>query len=91
MALICRKAPGVCGSPNLRIFSSVSTSFTEPYNMARQFASLDRLSGGRAGWNIVTSAIGEKNYGSTPLPDQDIRHAMDELMAQAIEQIKASG
>ncbi len=59
---------------HLGLVSSVSTSFTEPYNMARQFASLDRLSGGRAGWNIVTSAIGEKNYGSAPLPDQDIRY-----------------
>ena len=33
-----------------------STSFNEPYNVARRFASLDHLSGGRAGWNLVTSA-----------------------------------
>ena len=32
-----------------------STSFTEPFNLARQFASLDHLSGGRAGWNVVTT------------------------------------
>lgn len=57
------------------LVSSVSTSFSEPYTIARQFASLDRASGGRAGWNIVTSATGEKNYGATPLPDQDIRYA----------------
>ena len=57
------------------LVSSVSTSFSEPYTIARQFASLDRASGGRAGWNIVTSATGEKNYGAAPLPDQDVRYA----------------
>lgn len=57
------------------LVSSVSTSFSEPYTIARQFASLDRASGGRAGWNIVTSATGEKNYGNAPLPDQDVRYA----------------
>ncbi len=38
------------------LIGTVSTGFTEPYNLARQFASLDHLSRGRAGWNIVTSA-----------------------------------
>lgn len=60
---------------HIGLVSSVSTSFSEPYTTARQFASLDRLSNGRAGWNIVTSAIGEKNYGNQPLPDQDVRYA----------------
>lgn len=34
---------------------TASTTYSEPYNVARMFASLDHLSGGRAGWNIVTS------------------------------------
>lgn len=34
---------------------TVSTTFNEPYNLARRFATLDHLSGGRAGWNVVTS------------------------------------
>jgi FMN-dependent oxidoreductase (nitrilotriacetate monooxygenase family) len=38
------------------LIGTASTSYAEPYNLARQFASLDHLSGGRAGWNIVTSA-----------------------------------
>ena len=38
------------------VVGTVSTTFSEPYNVARQFASLDRLSKGRAGWNVVTSA-----------------------------------
>jgi N-acetyl-S-(2-succino)cysteine monooxygenase len=35
---------------------TVSTSYSEPYNVARIFASLDHLSGGRAAWNVVTSS-----------------------------------
>ena len=38
------------------LVATVSTTYNEPYNLARKFASLDFLSGGRAGWNLVTSA-----------------------------------
>ncbi|GAA4961036.1 LLM class flavin-dependent oxidoreductase [Kineococcus glutinatus] len=37
------------------LIATVSTTFTEPFATARAFATLDHLSGGRAGWNIVTS------------------------------------
>ncbi|MFC7542123.1 LLM class flavin-dependent oxidoreductase [Siccirubricoccus deserti] len=37
------------------LIATASTTYTEPYNLARQFASLDHISGGRVGWNIVTS------------------------------------
>lgn len=37
------------------LIATVSTTFNEPFNTARKFASLDHISGGRAGWNIVTS------------------------------------
>ena len=36
--------------------ATVSTSFSEPFNVARTFASIDHLSGGRAAWNVVTSS-----------------------------------
>src|ERR1019366_4005897 len=36
--------------------ATASTTYNEPYHIARKFASLDHLSGGRAGWNVVTSA-----------------------------------
>lgn len=38
------------------LIATASTSYHEPYNLARKFASLDQISGGRAGWNLVTSA-----------------------------------
>lgn len=47
---------------------TVSTQFSEPYTVARQLTSLDQLSGGRAGWNVVTSFNGESNYGYTRIP-----------------------
>jgi N-acetyl-S-(2-succino)cysteine monooxygenase len=38
------------------LVATVSTTYNEPYLLARKFASLDHLSNGRAGWNIVTTA-----------------------------------
>jgi FMN-dependent oxidoreductase (nitrilotriacetate monooxygenase family) len=38
------------------LVATATTSFNEPYNVARKFASLDHMSNGRAGWNIVTSS-----------------------------------
>jgi FMN-dependent oxidoreductase (nitrilotriacetate monooxygenase family) len=40
---------------HIGLTATASTSYNEPFNLARKFASLDFLSGGRAGWNIVTS------------------------------------
>ena len=47
------------------LVATASTSFNEPFNIARKFASLDHLSGGRAGWNIVTTAAraAARNFG----------------------------
>ncbi|MET3290582.1 UNVERIFIED_CONTAM: FMN-dependent oxidoreductase (nitrilotriacetate monooxygenase family) [Brevibacillus sp. OAP136] len=39
------------------LVGTVSTSYSEPFTIARQFASLDHISGGRAGWNVVTSPL----------------------------------
>jgi FMN-dependent oxidoreductase (nitrilotriacetate monooxygenase family) len=55
---------------------TMSTSYFEPYNLARQMASLDHLSGGRAGWNVVTSAhpAGGYNFGRDGLEDHALRY-----------------
>ncbi|MGI9476607.1 MAG: LLM class flavin-dependent oxidoreductase [Hyphomicrobiaceae bacterium] len=47
------------------MISTASTTYTEPFNLARQFASLDHMSNGRIGWNIVTSwlATAAGNFG----------------------------
>ncbi|MFC5910097.1 LLM class flavin-dependent oxidoreductase [Streptacidiphilus monticola] len=58
------------------LIGTVSTGFTEPYNLARQFASLDHISGGRAGWNIVTSAgdRAARNFNRTANQDHAVRY-----------------
>ncbi|MDG4667659.1 NtaA/DmoA family FMN-dependent monooxygenase [Mycobacterium sp. 236(2023)] len=56
------------------LIPTVSTTFNEPFTVARAVNSLDNLSGGRIGVNLVTSFTGEKNYGGT-LPRPDDRYA----------------
>jgi FMN-dependent oxidoreductase (nitrilotriacetate monooxygenase family) len=41
---------------HIGLIATASTSYSDPFNLARQFSSLDHLSGGRAGWNLVTSS-----------------------------------
>jgi FMN-dependent oxidoreductase (nitrilotriacetate monooxygenase family) len=49
----------------LGLVATMSTSYNEPYSAARRFATLDHLSGGRAGWNVVTSTTDNEahNFG----------------------------
>jgi len=56
--------------------ATVSTSFSEPYHVARSFASLDHISGGRAGWNVVTSThnAAALNFGKERLNEHDLRY-----------------
>ena len=56
--------------------ATVSTSFGEPYHVARAFASLDHLSNGRAGWNVVTSTNDKAalNFGKSNLLEHDLRY-----------------
>lgn len=52
---------------HIGLVGTVSTSYSEPFTIARQFASLDQISGGRAGWNLVTSPLESTalNYNKT--------------------------
>nr|WP_263314542.1 LLM class flavin-dependent oxidoreductase [Mammaliicoccus sp. Marseille-Q6498] len=61
---------------HLGLVVTASTSFSEPFNLARTFSSLDHYSNGRAGWNIVTSGISDtaKNFNGTTNVDHDKRY-----------------
>ncbi|WP_338452972.1 LLM class flavin-dependent oxidoreductase [Niallia oryzisoli] len=51
---------------NIGLVGTVSTTYNEPFNVARKFASLDHLSNGRAGWNVVTTSASKeaaRNFG----------------------------
>jgi len=50
----------------LGLVATGSTTYNEPYNIARRFAAIDQISGGRSGWNLVTSQFEAEagNYGA---------------------------
>jgi FMN-dependent oxidoreductase (nitrilotriacetate monooxygenase family) len=68
------------------LIATCSTTYTEPFNLARQFASLDHISGGRIGWNIVTSwAPGaERNFGQDRQPGHEERYAEAETFMEVV-------
>ncbi|MER9137456.1 LLM class flavin-dependent oxidoreductase [Mesorhizobium sp. M0830] len=68
------------------LVSTASTSYNEPYGLARAFLSLDHLSGGRAGWNLVTSAspIEAANFGSTGLKPHADRYERAREFAEVV-------
>jgi FMN-dependent oxidoreductase (nitrilotriacetate monooxygenase family) len=59
------------------LIATASTTYNDPYNLARRFASLDHISGGRAGWNIVTTATKDaaQNFGLDDNPSHAERYA----------------
>ena len=59
------------------LIATGSTTYDEPYNVARRFASLDAISHGRAGWNVVTSAAEDAgaNFGYDTIPGHATRYA----------------
>lgn len=67
------------------LIGTLSTSLYEPYNVARLLSSLDHLSGGRAGWNIVTSADGYRNFGIEAAPEPEERYRRSEEFVRVVE------
>jgi alkanesulfonate monooxygenase len=55
---------------------TASTSYDQPFLIARRFASLDVISGGRAAWNLITTAnpLEAQNFTRDPHPDKDARY-----------------
>ena len=65
------------------LIATCSTTYTEPFNLARQFASLDHMSNGRVGWNIVTTwlATASGNFsGAGPLSHAERYERAEEYM-----------
>lgn len=61
---------------HIGLVGTATVSYSEPYNLARQFSSLDNLSGGRAGWNVVTSWLSgtADNFGKAEHPPHAVRY-----------------
>lgn len=71
---------------HIGLIATASTTYTEPFNLARQFASLDHISGGRIGWNIVTSwmAAAARNFGGAGQITHADRYARGEEFMQVV-------
>src|SRR6476469_5507034 len=69
------------------LVATASTQFSAPFNIARVFASLDKLSNGRAGWNVVTTGMPEAagNFGSDETMDHATRY---EAAAEFVEVVQ---
>ncbi|MBE7684107.1 LLM class flavin-dependent oxidoreductase [Paenibacillus sp. P13VS] len=65
---------------NIGLVATLSTSYSEPFTVARQFASLDQISGGRSGWNVVTSPLegSALNFGKGEHPNHALRYEIAE-------------
>ena len=61
---------------HIGLAATLSTTYSEPFTVARQFASIDHISNGRAGWNIVTSPLegSALNYSKPEHPKHDLRY-----------------
>ncbi|KUM27367.1 monooxygenase [Mesorhizobium loti] len=72
---------------SIGLVGTLSTSYSDPFTVARQFGSIDVVSGGRAGWNAVTSPLegSAKNYGRDKHPEHALRY---QIAAEHIEIVK---
>lgn len=66
-----------CSTSHLGFIATVSTTYSEPFNVARQLASIDHMSGGRVGWNVVTTDTPTiaRNFGLSEPPSPEQRYA----------------
>ncbi|MFD8999554.1 NtaA/DmoA family FMN-dependent monooxygenase [Streptomyces sp. NPDC059582] len=71
----------------LGLIGTASTTYAEPYNVARLVSSLDHLSRGRAGWNVVTTSFAgaAANFGAGAHPDRLTRYARAEEFLQVVK------
>lgn len=71
------------------IVATASTTYSEPYSLARQFASVDHISRGRAGWNLVTTgdATGAtaQNFGRETHEEHDVRYERAEEFIDVVQ------
>ncbi|MDH7797814.1 MULTISPECIES: LLM class flavin-dependent oxidoreductase [unclassified Beijerinckia] len=72
---------------NIGLTATASTTYNEPYNLARKFASLDHISHGRAGWNLVTSGqpAEAKNFGRDGVKEHSERYSRAREFAEVVQ------
>ena len=71
------------------LIATGSTTYSAPYDLARRFSTIDHLSGGRAGWNIVTTryAGAAGNFGLAAHPPHEDRYARAEEFVEVVSRL----
>ena len=74
---------------HIGLIGTGSTTYNKPWELARRFSTLDHLSGGRAGWNIVTTVtpLAAANFGEAAHPDHADRYARAHEFVQVVTQV----
>jgi len=82
MSLLCAIASV---TEHVGLVATISTTYNTPEMLAERFGTMDRITGGRAGWNIVTTAHPDTapNFGEQALPEKSLRYRM---AAQTVQQ-----
>ncbi|MBV6287748.1 LLM class flavin-dependent oxidoreductase [Pseudomonas aegrilactucae] len=72
---------------HIGLVATITVSYTEPFQVARQLASLDHISGGRAGWNVVTSWLSgtADNFGKAEHPPHALRYRIAREHVQVVQ------
>lgn len=72
---------------HIGLVATITVSYTEPFQVARQLASLDHISGGRAGWNVVTSWLSgtADNFGKAEHPPHAERYRIAKEHVQVVQ------
>ncbi|MFT4044319.1 MAG: LLM class flavin-dependent oxidoreductase [Gordonia sp. (in: high G+C Gram-positive bacteria)] len=79
----------VAATEHIGLAATSSTGFQQPYNIARQFSTLDHLSGGRVGWNVVTSFqdAEARNFGADKLAGRSERYRRADEFIQVVARL----
>ncbi|WP_246079109.1 LLM class flavin-dependent oxidoreductase [Paenibacillus piri] len=73
---------------HIGFIATVGTTYNEPFHVARKFASLDHISGGRAAWNIVTGAqSAAHNFGRDEHPEVTKRYEIGDEFVEVVKQL----
>jgi FMN-dependent oxidoreductase (nitrilotriacetate monooxygenase family) len=74
---------------HIGLIGTGSTTYSKPWELARRFATLDHLSGGRAGWNIVTTVtpLAAANFGEPAHPDHADRYARAREFVEVVTRV----
>jgi len=77
------------GTTHIGLIGTGSTTYNKPWELARRFATLDHLSGGRAGWNIVTTVtpLAAANFGEPTHPDHADRYARAHEFVEVVTRV----